>query len=318
MMRALLKITSKDIERGCATFEKKEGRDSMYRVASFLLQQPDCWGNVSRVADALAVLLLTWNAAFFRYSGGRLDQEGLERCLRKHWIIIERFHSRDIITFTSEDAPTVRMLFDDLLDALEIETSGTHDIRQSPVGVAKALHLLAPGFFPIWDHAIANAYHCGYGENPAEAYIRFCGMIREVAKGLGEVAPVSGKSMVKRIDEYNYARFSKGWLQGEEGAVVESSPSPVHRVRSDKPVLAVPDVRQALEQQLARAQSSGLRYVDIRAGDLHRDLGGRNRLPLVCHVMRKLMTDGDRILQQPPSGQGANVTIRFVLPRSAI
>lgn len=65
-----LKITSKDIERGSAAFEKKEGRDSMYRVASFLLQQPDYWGNASRVADALAVLLLTWNAAFLSLQWG--------------------------------------------------------------------------------------------------------------------------------------------------------------------------------------------------------------------------------------------------------
>ncbi len=253
---------------------------------------------------------------FFRYSGGRLDYDGLKGCLRKYWNIVEQFHSRDILTFTSKDAPTIKLLFDDLLDALKIETSGTHEIRQSPVGVAKALHLLAPGFFPIWDRAIANAYHCGYGENPADAYICFCGKIREVAEGLADVASVPEKSMVKRIDEYNYARFSKGWLQGTGGGLVESFPSPVQRTRGDKMVLAVPDVREALERQFAGAQSSGLRYVDIRAGDLHRDLGARNRLPLVCHVMRKLMTASDRILQQPPSGQGANVTIRFVLPRT--
>lgn len=48
-------------------------------------------------------------------------------------------------------------------------------------------------------------------------------MIPEVAERLLDVAPVPGKSMVKRIDEYNYARFSKGWL-GEEGGLVKSLP----------------------------------------------------------------------------------------------
>lgn len=185
----------------------------MYRVASFLLQQSDWWGNFSKMADALSVLLLTWNASFFRYNGGWVDGDRLESCLQKHWKSIAEFHGRDILDFKREDEPSVRAAFNDLLRALQIETTKTKKIRQSPVGVAKALHLLAPSFFPIWDYEIANRYGCRYSARPADSYLSFCGKIRKVAEELEESPADPERSLVKRIDEYNYARFSKGWIK---------------------------------------------------------------------------------------------------------
>jgi len=185
----------------------------MYRVAIFLLRQPDWWGDVRNMADALAVLLLTWNANFYRYGGGALDGHRLERCLRLHWKSIEQFHPRNILSFTNQDNTPVHTLFNALLDALGIKTSSTRKVRKSPVGVAKALHLLAPDFFPIWDYAIARAYGCAYSSNPAGAYVRFCALIRDIAAHLEpEVQLDPDRSLVKRIDEYNYARFSKRWI----------------------------------------------------------------------------------------------------------
>jgi hypothetical protein len=79
------------------------------------------------------------------------------------------------------------------------------------VAVAKTLHLLAPAFFPLWDDAIAKAYGCYYSEAPAEAYIRFCRIIRGLATSL--VGVVSGpKTLLKQIDEYNYAKFTQEWI----------------------------------------------------------------------------------------------------------
>ncbi len=79
--------------------------------------------------------------------------------------------------------------------------------------------------------------------------------------------------------------------------------------------LTVPDVEQELRRQLAHAQQSGLGLVDIRAGELHRDVKGEDRMPLVCHVMRKLMVSPDEVLSGPPSGQGASLVVRYRLPR---
>jgi hypothetical protein len=78
--------------------------------------------------------------------------------------------------------------------------------------------------------------------------------------------------------------------------------------------LTVPDVERELRRQLAHAQQSGLGLVDIRAGELHRDVKGEDRMPLVCHVMRTLMVSPE-VLSGPPSGQGASLVVRYRLPR---
>jgi len=60
-------------------------------------------------------------------------------------------------------------------------------------------------------------------------------------------------------------------------------------------------------------------YVDVTSGDLHRRVGeypGPNhRMPICCSVMRQAMQGGDVILDEPPKGNGATLTIRYRLPR---
>ena len=180
----------------------------MYRVATFLLRE--WWGDYPQMADALSVLLLTWNWAFYRY--GMFDQGRLEKCLEHNWATIEAFHSRQIASFNGQDHASLRDLFLGLLKALEISKSKKKGCK-SPVAVAKALHLLAPGFLPPWDNAIAKAYGCGYGADPDRAYLRFCEIIREVAVGLKTAGrPSAGKTLLKKIDEFNYTKYTKGWI----------------------------------------------------------------------------------------------------------
>jgi hypothetical protein len=192
------------LEKGEDAFQKNEGRDSMYHVASFLLEQ--WWGQFAEMADALAVLLLTWNQAFYRYESFRAEQ--LEAFLKDdtNWRLIEEFRGRNIKTLTGADEPRIEGLFQGLLNAICTSRGRT------PVGVAKALHLLAPNFFPIWDKTIAIEYGCRYESNPARAYINFCALMRGLVAQLdGQIEP-SSKSTLKRIDEFNYAKFTKGWV----------------------------------------------------------------------------------------------------------
>ncbi len=174
----------------------------MYRVATFLLDT--WWGKFGEMADALSVMLLTWNQAFYRY--GLFDPKRLETCLDKQWAAIESFRTRDIMTLGPHDHESVKILFNDMLPAL----ATTHGV--SPVAVGKCLHLLAPSFFPIWDMKIAKAYGCRYNRDPANAYVRFCEINKEIVEALGAISAHPRKTLLKRIDEYNYVHFSKGWV----------------------------------------------------------------------------------------------------------
>lgn len=129
--------------KGCEAFERHEKRDAMYKVATFLLSH--FWGKPSDMADGLGVLLLTWNQAFYRY--GVFDFDRLEKCINHHFKKVETFRNKHIFALSSSDEEDIKDLFTKFLEALQIDT-GTMRGRKSPVAVAKALHLLAPSFFP--------------------------------------------------------------------------------------------------------------------------------------------------------------------------
>jgi hypothetical protein len=85
----------------------------------------------------------------------------------------------------------------------------------------------------------------------------------------------------------------------------------------------MPTARQfqaELRRMLQEASLENRPSVEIRAGDLHERVGDypdsqRHRMPTCCSVMRQTMQDGDRIVSEPPKGNGASLTIMYQLPR---
>jgi len=201
--------TPSQFRAGVMAFRQRESRDAMYRVATFLVKH--FWGHARELADGIGVLLLTWNQAHYRY--GPPDFERFERLLIAEAATLQSLRDRHISTFLTADIQTTEALFSSALAALEI-AEGKSKERQSPVAVAKALHLLAPGFFPLWDKAIAIAYTCDYSVSAVNAYLRFM----NIAKGMVEkhaetIRPLlAGKTPLKVLDEYNYAKFTKQWV----------------------------------------------------------------------------------------------------------
>ena len=196
--------------KGIEKFEKYEKREAMYKVAKFLISH--FWGEASDMADGLGVLLLTWNQAFYRY--GSFDFDKLEKCINNNLEKLKKFRNRDITTFSASDELDVKSMFAEFMESLQI-ASGKMKGRKSPVANAKALHLLAPGFFPIWDARIAKSYGCYYNNHPAEKYIRFMGVMKEFAekvRGYVNLSNYQNKTLLKLIDEFNYSRYTKGWI----------------------------------------------------------------------------------------------------------
>ena len=197
-----------EFKKGYQAFQKREPRDAMYKTATFLVQH--FWGQAKDMADGLGVLLLTWNQAFYRY--GFFDFARLEDALRTNLAVIEGFREREIRSFGEADDASVRQLFLAFLEALQI-SEGKNKGRKTPVGVAKALHLLAPAFFPIWDYEIATAYGCYYNPQPDDKYVTFMRRMQCLERQLQKHVPAGyGRTFLKLIDEYNYAKYTKRWL----------------------------------------------------------------------------------------------------------
>jgi len=193
--------------KGCEEYEKHEKRDTIYKAAT---SHVSCfWGKPPGMADGLGALLLTWNQAFYKF--GIFDFDKLEDCITENFQKIESFRNRDISSLSNSDEDAIKDLFNKFREALQID-SGKAQGRKSPVSVAKALHLLAPKFFPLWDTKIAKAYKCYYNKNPAERYVSFCKITKDMADEVKNYISRSDKTVIKLIDEYNYSKYTQGWI----------------------------------------------------------------------------------------------------------
>jgi len=197
-----------EFRKGYTAFQQHERRDAMYKTATFLVNR--FWGHPADIADSLDVLLLTWNQAFYRY--GPFDFQRLEKVIAINQPVLDSFRSRDILTYSSADDAAIQSLFAEFLSALQI-CEGSKKATCSPVAVAKSLHLLVPRFFPLWDLKIANAYRLPLLSRPGRDISAIIVEIRGLARAMANVhIEDTSKSIVKLIDEYNYARFTKGWI----------------------------------------------------------------------------------------------------------
>lgn len=170
------RLDYEELLRGSREYVKRERRDAVYKVATFLVDH--FWFKPADMADSIAVFLLVWNQAFYRYCNFDLDIEGLQKFLERNEKILYVVRKRDISSLTENDGKLVTALFDELLDILKCND------RKSPVAVSKALHLLAPEFLPIWDDDISMAYSCyWYDSNKASSkYLTFMGKMKNLSQ----------------------------------------------------------------------------------------------------------------------------------------
>lgn len=194
--------TIEELEKARRSFEDYEPRDLFYRAATELVNLALDQKTSLTVAEALAVLLQTWNAQYyrFRHSFDAAHFEAIEAVVNSNLDALIGYRSRHLLTLEANEIDQLARLFADFESVL------------GPVGAAKALHLLAPEFFPLWDRKIAESYGIGLGnagENGPE-YVRFMTIVLEQITNVVAEADIHG--ILKRIDEFNYCRFTKGWL----------------------------------------------------------------------------------------------------------
>ena len=199
-------LTFSEIEAASQEFRRREFRDPIYRVSTKLME--DVWNHdrsaTVTLADAVSVLLLVWNGAFYRY--GPLDTAELGKAIRKHKSELDVLRSKDIRQAKDEDIDSIGTLFTDTLDATSIHKGVKK--ASSPVSAAKTLHLLAPDYFPLWDNAIAVGWGCRwYGHRDAcVKYQQFMRLTRDVMK-----KAENKRLTLKKLDECNFAIYTKDW-----------------------------------------------------------------------------------------------------------
>ena len=149
--------------------------------------------NTEELATATAEWLKDLNRQYYRFRPGEaatLTQK-LKPILQRELETVLSFCNRSIKTLTKSDEVEVFRLF------------GLFRTECGPVGAGKALHVLAPKFFPLWDNGIAQSY----GVSTESGYFQFMNAVKAQVLNLPEeIAP--GVTALKVLDEWNYLRTS--------------------------------------------------------------------------------------------------------------
>lgn len=194
------KPTKQELEEARLEFEDIEPRSIFYRAATDLVGLAIQNKTELNLAEAVAVLLQTWNVSYYRYrSFDKKHITDIENLLKEHPQIINRIRQRTIEDFTDKDVEAVKSIFQDFESVL------------GKTGAAKCLHLLAPRFFPLWDTNIAIAYKLGKGEE-SERYCRFMEITKNQVICIGGESAI-GRNPLKALDEYNYVTYTRSKLK---------------------------------------------------------------------------------------------------------
>ncbi len=194
--------TVNELDEARRRFQEYEPRDLFYRVATELIELALAGETRITVPEALAVLLQTWNAQYYQYRPFTEQHfREIEQLLETHLKTVLSFRDRSIDSVSQADLKTVEPLFDCFEQIL------------GPVGAAKSLHLLGPNFFPLWDREIARCHRCDLnkvGNNGANYMAFFLLTLQQVRTLLPLMA--NGAGLLKKIDEYNYCKYTKRWM----------------------------------------------------------------------------------------------------------
>ena len=201
--RVRYSLSESDLLLARQKFLQYESRDLFYRVATELVRLALNGQTKISVSEALGTLLQTWNSSFYRFHG-KFDEthfRTLENVLEERSEKWRRWRDRSIESIREDEKDDISEAF----TALEMIIG--------PVGAAKALHLLSPDFFPLWDRTIASRYGVALksrGKNDVQ-YLRFVEITKQQVVGLGNIK-LRSQGILKLIDEYNYSVYTKGWL----------------------------------------------------------------------------------------------------------
>ncbi len=196
-----------EIKKGILEYKKHIPRDQIYKLATHIVDE--FWGKYDEMSIGLGILLMTWNKSL--YIEGKVDFDDLENCIERNFMLIEKFRERNISSLDSKDDEEIKKLFLDFYQVLRnLITEGR--IKRSPAAVSRILNLFAPDFFPLWNKKIAEGYKFNYENNPEEEYLKFCYLNKKLVGMLEGKLDTPQKNILKRIDEYNYSKFTKRWV----------------------------------------------------------------------------------------------------------
>lgn len=308
-------ITDKMFQDAVLRYKAEESRGSFYDIAANLLDR-------GFKKEAYLLLLATWNFASFRYAVTSFDLVAFDDTVKSLETNFQRLDGKNIRT---ADFDSLR----EDISAIYNTLSQIKGIRYT--GAPKMMHLRNRELFVMWDAYIRGlkprkSYDRleivksgdwnvkAYGDS-ADDYLQYLKDMQYKFAGISFVE--KGKTFAKAIDEFNYVEITLPMLRMDKAAPpnsVKAAAAPsIERVAG---AVNAEAFRRAL-QSLFDESPAG--FIDVNAKELYSKVGGgagrKYNMAGCCYVMTKAKQSGDKIVAGPPSGKGATLTIRYVLPR---
>jgi hypothetical protein len=187
--------------------------------------------------------------------------------------------------------------------------------KRSPVPLGNNLDHLFADFVVICRHVLQERPQC-FILNPDE--------VKQLAH-----RGVKGEKISFWLQprQYETAAFLEQWERIGSGNPIatdsqdQKTPPDTSALSCQTPRLTASTFQFALQCLFLKAENGNLSVLDVNAGQLHREVGGypgnNHRMPLCCDALRKSMGPGDTIVNSPPKGNGASLTVRFTFPRKS-
>jgi len=234
----LTHITISDLKKCSKAFIQKEQRGYIYPDALNKVQNN--FGTPDKICEGISDLLRGWHNNFYRF--GPFDQAKILKSINHYHDQLKGWRTKNIRNVRLDSKSKFVTQFSPIFDCFLDATAGKNPkfTRRTVTGTSKCLHLLAPSLFPMCDEAISQAYDCWwvYSDFGFIEYIKFMKSMKILAEQLvdqyskthniqnpnraemrlaNEIKAYSGdtyqynKSLLKIIDEYNYAKYTKSW-----------------------------------------------------------------------------------------------------------
>jgi len=226
-------MTIDDIKKCSKAFVENERRG--YAYADALNEVQNNSEKPDRICKGICDLLDAWHNSFYRF--GPYDEAKILEAVERHHKELPGLRTKNIrsVELGDDFEAQIKPIFDSFLNA----TAGTNRrfTRRTVTGTSKSLSLVAPNLCPMCDERISQAYDCWWvlSDFGFVEYVKFMKymkvlaeqlvseysqrhMIRDLGRAemllVEEVKEYSGdryqyrKSLLKTIDEYNYAKHT--------------------------------------------------------------------------------------------------------------
>lgn len=159
---------------------------------------------------------------------------------------------------------------------------------------------------------------------PGEKWLGLCSPVPDIAQsGLWNRHGLKGQPLTDM--ELERVKYLTGFGNGSGNDTIRMQEAAVMRDTNKRMMTAhdedairgqtADDIRKYIDELFQRAREQNKEYVDLLSGEIHRQLGMKNRMPGVCTIMFEKKMTGDEVLHTTPSGKSSTIKIRYYVNR---